>query len=377
VMARYIKTLPNGMLLVQLASGLMGKVQDRGMTPEQKHLAAQLRPGDPVSCVVASVVTDRLQVLLELRKDPATDPLAVAMGLHMSPTSTRAPSLRSIHPSARGGRTGRENARIRGGRSADPTKPDRYHHRRISHKCWKDISREDAIQLLREGNWMDPIVRPSSLKADAVTVTFVLFQAPPSADGDLPGGPGFYHLDLTEAPHQNTTLWVTGTHGEFVFQDLDEVIATYVGRFLELGDEITRHPKFAWRSEVGITEELERLFREDPSRVHYRIIPDTTVAERSACFQLYFVDKAHDPDQPYKVRHLPVLLSFEGFTLRSVKEGNPHRGPHRKVPALLDAFKRFYMEFKARNSSGRPHRSAALRGEAVPGPHTPVWRGMH
>lgn len=36
--------------------------------------------------------------------------------------------------------------------------------------------------------------------------------------------------------------------------------------------------------------------------------PDTTVAERSACFQLYFVDKAHDPDQPYKVRHLPVLL---------------------------------------------------------------------
>lgn len=43
-MARYIKTLPNGMLLVQLASGLMGKVQDRCAVPRILRICCAMHP---------------------------------------------------------------------------------------------------------------------------------------------------------------------------------------------------------------------------------------------------------------------------------------------------------------------------------------------
>ena len=91
--------------------------------------------------------------------------------------------------------------------------------------------------------------------------------------------PVCYHFDLTECRTnaEDAPYWLAGESGQFVFNDLDQVIAMYVNRFQELGEEITTHKNFEWSDEDEIYEKLEALFNLEGNKIHYRIVPGALV----------------------------------------------------------------------------------------------------
>jgi hypothetical protein len=307
---------------------------DKSMTPDQLSDVNKLRLGDPVLCVVRDVYKDRLMVTLDLKKPEELMERLDDLRFNNTPRSQSTNTVSAYNS------------------TSSKTAKDRYHRgKKISHPFWKNVTLQETMQLFNEGN-IDPVIRPSSLNADGVTVTFILFHVPdPRPEDPNHKKPVCYHFDLTECRTnaEDAPYWLAGESGQFVFNDLDQVIAMYVNRFQELGEEITTHKNFEWSDEDEIYEKLEALFNLEGNKIHYRIVPEYSAgAEKPACFRIYFIDKASDPVKPFKIRCLPVSLSFEGFSLRTVKQGDDHKGPHKNVGKLLDAFKKFYLLFKTR-----------------------------
>eukprot|EP01012_Entosiphon_sulcatum_P004447 TRINITY_DN1175_c0_g1_i1.p1 TRINITY_DN1175_c0_g1~~TRINITY_DN1175_c0_g1_i1.p1 ORF type:complete len:1383 (+),score=276.07 TRINITY_DN1175_c0_g1_i1:257-4150(+) len=292
----------NGWVTGVLDNGLTLSVRPEETNDDQD--ASRFRPGDMVTGVVMLVDLERFLVNGSLL--PSKVQLAMP-GPEAAPTT----------PILMGGVRKRRK--------------DRYHRgKHVNHACWKDITRVEAEELIRNEQWSLPIIRPSSAGAEFLTITFRMYK-------NKHGYPVFNNIDVEEIKEEGRPprYVVNCDEKKEKLEDLDEVIARWVDPIIEHVQSLLKNDYFEDGQEE-INVKLERLKQEEPSRIHYRFAEDPL---RTGKFMIFFIDKS--------IKQIPFVVCNEGFKLPKASDPK-HRGPFATVQRLADGFKRYYSDWKQR-----------------------------
>ncbi|KAJ3075872.1 Transcription elongation factor spt6 [Podochytrium sp. JEL0797] len=191
-----------------------------------------------------------------------------------------------------------------------PKKPKRS--RTVNHPYWKNVSYQEAVDQLTGANVKlgSLIIRPSTKGNDHICITWKVDEGV------------FQHIDILETNKENEwTLGKTLVIDGKKFDDLEEIIATYIEPMARFFSEARKSPKYR-------NDNLDDTFRwverevQSKKRSSYAVI---ACPEKSQCLYLVF---QHIDKSP---RHEYISVTPAGFKFRN--------GVYNRLERMFDAFK--------------------------------------
>ncbi|KAJ3101887.1 Transcription elongation factor spt6 [Phlyctochytrium planicorne] len=192
-----------------------------------------------------------------------------------------------------------------------PQKPKQA--RSVQHPFWKNFTYQEAVDYLssermRRGSI---VIRPSTKGNDHLSMTWKI-------DENV-----FQHIDISESRKENE--WSVGkvlTVENKQYDDLDEIVATYIEPMGAFFNEVTQHPKF------------KRL----PYKEMCRWVGSQAAANRRSTYGV--IISQEKPGQltlvyqhpSARIKHDYISVGPDGFTFRNKK--------YRRLDAVFDGFKR-------------------------------------
>ncbi|KAI8995001.1 SH2 domain-containing protein [Pilobolus umbonatus] len=170
--------------------------------------------------------------------------------------------------------------------------------RTIKHPLFRQFNHIEAEDYLATRQRGDLVIRPSSHGYDHIAITW-------KVDEDL-----YQHLDVVEIkdkndPHAPPKLKIE----KFIFEDLDELIVTYIESVARKVEELMEHPKFVAGGNRVLNDHLLRLTQANPKMSAYGFC----LSEKPGYFDLGFKINLRNPPMRWVVRVLP-----DGYRLREV-----------------------------------------------------------
>ncbi|CAO3647097.1 unnamed protein product [Mucor fragilis] len=202
----------------------------------------------------------------------------------------------------------------------------------IKHPLFRPFNHMEAEEFLASRQRGDLVIRPSSHGYDHIAITW-------KVDEDV-----YQHLDVVEVknkddPHAPVRLRI----GNQTFEDLDELIVTYVEAVARKVEELMSHPKYQPGGTRALNEHLTALTQANPKMSAYGFCQ----SEKPGYFDLGFKLSIRGPPMRWVVRVLP-----DGYRLRDVS--------YAQVDDLINGFKHIQQaeaqKQKRRNMSSNPNR---------------------
>ncbi|KAJ3133972.1 Transcription elongation factor spt6 [Physocladia obscura] len=269
------------------ASGIDANLQN-SLTPMQR----KLQENEPFQAVVTKVDMKEFRVEIDARED-FVDSGKWLMDL--------AASTRDRYFNLDKEEDDREKKPVIPKTTAKPKRS-----RTINHPYWRNCTYQEAITELTGSNVRNGslIIRPSTKGNDHICITWKVDE------------------DILETNKENEwTLGKTLIIEKKKFDDLEEIIATYIEPMALHFTEARKHPKYRSTSLDDTFHFLEREVQ-SKKRSSYAIIP----CDKSHCMYLAYQHINKSP------RHEYVYITPEGFKFRNIG--------YKRLDQMFDAFKR-------------------------------------
>ncbi|KAL0092952.1 SH2 domain-containing protein [Phycomyces blakesleeanus] len=291
-----------------LGSGLEGMIYvDNASDDRVMNIGDVLQPGETINCKVLRI--DREKFLVDLS----------AKASDTKPNSDfplrKLPDDKYYDRVAEAMATDKRKANRR--KQAKST-------RVINHPLFRPFNHRQAEVYLQDRQRGDLVIRPSSRGYDHIAVTWKVDE-------------GIYqHVDVLELKQSNeygsgSKLQIEDT----VFEDLDELIVTYVEAVARKVEELMAHSKYQAGGIEALEERLAATTRANPKMSAYGFC----LSEKAGYFDLGFKFNANSPMMRWVIKVLP-----DGYRLRDTA--------HPSVDDLINGFKR---RQAAEASRRRPH----------------------
>ncbi|KAI9470095.1 MAG: SH2 domain-containing protein [Benjaminiella poitrasii] len=188
----------------------------------------------------------------------------------------------------------------------------------IKHPLFRPFNHIEAEDYLSTRQRGDIVIRPSSHGYDHIAITW-------KVDEDI-----YQHVDVVEVknkndPHAPARLKI----GHYTFEDLDELIVTYIEAVARKVEELMAHPKYRPGGIRALNEHLTAQTQANPKMSAYGFCQ----SEKPGYFDLGFKVSIRSPPMRWVVRVLP-----DGYRLRDVS--------YPQVDDLINGFKHHIMHNK-------------------------------
>ncbi|KAG0166605.1 Transcription elongation factor spt6 [Apophysomyces sp. BC1034] len=196
--------------------------------------------------------------------------------------------------------------------------------RYIRHPLFQQFNHRQAEEFLADRQRGDLVIRPSSRGFDHIAITW-------KVDDGV-----YQHVDVLELRSGNDYNSPAKLKiGEQVFEDLDELIVTYVEAIAKKVQDLVSHPKYRPGGYKALQEHLAAFTRANPTMSAYGFCMN----EKPGYFDLGFKLSAQAPPSRWVIKVLP-----DGYRLRDTS--------YPIVDALINGFKRL----QASEARRRQHR---------------------
>ncbi|KAI8139092.1 SH2 domain-containing protein [Fennellomyces sp. T-0311] len=182
----------------------------------------------------------------------------------------------------------------------------------INHPLFHQFNYMEAEEYLTSRQRGDLVIRPSSRGADHIAITWKVDE-------------GVYqHIDVVEI-RKDTSVFAPVQYkiGEHVFDDLDQLIVTYVEAIAAKAEELIAHPKYRSGGPSALKSHLSSLTMANPRLSAYGFC----LSDRPGYFELGFKLNAKSPAAQWAIKLLP-----DGYRLRDTS--------YPVVGDLINGFKR-------------------------------------
>lgn len=184
-------------------------------------------------------------------------------------------------------------------------------NRVIKHPLFRPFNHREAEDYLATRQRGDLVIRPSSHGPDHIAITW-------KVDEDV-----YQHVDVLEIKNKNDVHAPTRLKiGSQTFEDLDELIVTYVEAIARKVEELMAHPKYLAGGIDALNRHLTALTQANPKMSAYGFCQ----SEKPGYFDLGFKLSLRGPPMRWVVRVLP-----DGYRLRDVS--------YPQVDDLINGFK--------------------------------------
>ncbi|KAI8081499.1 SH2 domain-containing protein [Halteromyces radiatus] len=184
-------------------------------------------------------------------------------------------------------------------------------NRVINHPLFRPFSHSEAEQYLETRQPGDLVIRPSSRGNSHMAITWKVAE-------DV-----YQHIDVTEEKPNAYSAPTHLTIGKLIFEDLDELIVTYVEAIAHKVDELMVHPKFQAGGSQALSDYLDSTTRANPKMSAYGFC----LNEKAGYFDLGFKLNQKSNLSRWVIKVLP-----DGYRLRDTNYPN--------VDDLINGFKR-------------------------------------
>ncbi|CEI93140.1 hypothetical protein RMCBS344292_07382 [Rhizopus microsporus] len=185
----------------------------------------------------------------------------------------------------------------------------------IKHPLFRPFNHMEAEEYLSSRQRGDLVIRPSSHGYDHIAITW-------KVDDGI-----YQHIDVLEVKNNNDIHAPPKLKiGNQMFEDLDELIVTYVEAVARKVEEIMAHPKYVPGGSRALNEHLTALTQANPKMSAYGFCQ----SEKAGYFDLGFKISVKGPPMRWVVKVLP-----DGYRLRNVS--------YPQVDDLINGFKRIQM----------------------------------
>ncbi|KII62579.1 Transcription elongation factor SPT6 [Thelohanellus kitauei] len=175
-----------------------------------------------------------------------------------------------------------------------------YHKKLIVHPLFKNVTFDEAENLLKQKEELDCVIRPSSKGVDKLSLSIKIID-------DI-----IVHVDIKEEEKANDyslgkKLYIQNE----LYEDLDEIYASYVTPYLNYFAEVTKHKNYLFVSESDeevIQNELKKQMTETPGGTPYLISISRSYPGK--IFLAYF--------HKSKVQFQYVSISNHGFSIKNI-----------------------------------------------------------
>ncbi|KAI8357781.1 SH2 domain-containing protein [Blakeslea trispora] len=182
----------------------------------------------------------------------------------------------------------------------------------IKHPLFRPFNHMEAEDYLSSRQRGDLVIRPSSHGPDHIAITW-------KVDDDV-----YQHVDVVEVKNKNDLHAPARLKiGDQTFEDLDELIVTYIEAVARKVEELMAHPKYRPGGINALNEHLTALTQANPKMSAYGFCQ----SEKPGYFNLGFKLSIRGPPMRWVVRVLP-----DGYRLRDT--------PYPQVDDLINGFKR-------------------------------------
>ncbi|KAI9319161.1 SH2 domain-containing protein [Dichotomocladium elegans] len=212
--------------------------------------------------------------------------------------------------------------------------------RTINHPLFRPFNYLEAEDFLRNRQRGDLVIRPSSRGSDHIAITW-------KVDDDM-----FQHIDVLEI-RKDSSVFASSKYkiGEQEFDDLDQLIVTYVEAIAAKAEELINHPKYRSGGTTALKTHLNALTMANPKMSAYGFC----LSERPGYFELGFKLNAKSPPASWPVKVLP-----DGYRLRDTA--------YPLVSDLINGFKRIQAN-KAQQRRVQHSHGPVAHGHPHPHPH--------
>ncbi|KAI8645252.1 SH2 domain-containing protein [Parasitella parasitica] len=278
-----------------LDSGLEGMIYVENASDDRiMNVGDVLQVGQTINCKVLRIDRDKFMVDLSCKASdtkPGSDYILRKLPLDPYYDHLEETKEREQHRSSR-----RKQARST---------------RVIKHPLFRPFNHMEAEEFLASRQRGDLVIRPSSHGFDHIAITW-------KVDEDM-----YQHLDVVEVknkddPHAPARLKI----GNQTYEDLDELIVTYVEAVARKVEELMSHPKYQPGGTRVLNEHLTALTQANPKMSAYGFCQ----SEKPGYFDLGFKLSIRGPPMRWVVRVLP-----DGYRLRDVS--------YAQVDDLINGFK--------------------------------------
>ncbi|KAJ2962458.1 hypothetical protein NQZ79_g2382 [Umbelopsis isabellina] len=223
-------------------------------------------------------------------------------------------------------------------------------NRVIKHPLFHQLNHREAEEFLESRQRGDLVIRPSSKGNDHIAITWKV------TDGV------YQHVDVVELEKENDyTLGNKLQIGDQIFEDLDELIVTYVEAIAKKVDELMAHHKYKAGGLPQLYDFLTSATMANPKMSAYGFCMD----EKAGYFDLAFKLNAKASPSRWLVKVLP-----NGYRLQNTSYPN--------VADLINGFKRIQLSKnnqKQQQQQQRPPQARPSRGGPPPTMHAPPQMG--
>ncbi|RCI04677.1 Transcription elongation factor spt6 [Rhizopus stolonifer] len=181
----------------------------------------------------------------------------------------------------------------------------------IKHPLFRPFNHVEAEEYLSTRQRGDLVIRPSSHGPDHIAITW-------KVDDNV-----YQHVDVVEVKNKNDVHGPTRLKiGDQTFEDLDELIVTYIEAVARKVEELMAHPKYRPGGTQALNEHLTALTQANPKMSAYGFCQ----SEKPGYFDLGFKLSVRGPPMRWVVRVLP-----NGYRLKDVS--------YPQVDDLINGFK--------------------------------------
>ncbi|KAG2224925.1 hypothetical protein INT45_010874 [Circinella minor] len=207
----------------------------------------------------------------------------------------------------------------------------------INHPLFQQFNYMEAEEYLSSRQRGDLVIRPSSRGPDHIAITWKVDEGV------------FQHIDVVEIRKDSSVFApVQYKIGEHVFDDLDQLIVTYVEAIAAKAEELIAHPKYRPGGPSALKSHLSSLTMANPRLSAYGFC----LSDRPGYFELGFKLNSKAPSVHWAIKLLP-----DGYRLRDTS--------YPVVGDLINGFKRI----QANEAQQRRPRHHGHSGHGVHGGH--------
>ncbi|KAI8071784.1 SH2 domain-containing protein [Gongronella butleri] len=213
-------------------------------------------------------------------------------------------------------------------------------NRKINHPLFRPMQHKEAEDYLATRPVGDLVIRPSSKGTKHIAITWKV------AEGV------YQHINVIEEKPNAYSAPTRFLIGDQAFEDLDELIVTYVEAIAQKVDDLISHPKFQLGGPQALDDYLDSLTRANPKKSEYGF-----------CLKEghpgYF-DLAFKLNQKSNVTRWPIKVLPDGYRMQKTAYPN--------VDDLINGFKRLQQsEAKKRYHQQQQQQQQQQRSSRPPG----------
>lgn len=193
------------------------------------------------------------------------------------------------------------------------------HARQIEHPNFKNKSKVDVLEYMEQMEAGSFVIRPSSQGRDHLNITWKFAKFNKDTDPDI-----YIHIDvIEEGLSENVTVGNAFKIGDEKFEDLDELIASYLEPRIDKVNEMMKFRKYS----DGDEDEVHKLLQKEKEtqKVPYALMASR---EKVGRFVLLHYNK--------KIKKEYVMIRSDGYWYRKQRFTKPND--------LVSYFKKNYLK---------------------------------